>query len=64
MMDKDIKMYQLICKDRFDKHDDKLGIIETHVTNHIPHKIDRMFWKFLGIILIFAGIIIAVIKLL
>ncbi len=59
----DVDMYKLICKDRFDKHDKAFERVEGHLTNHIPHKIDNMFWKMLGAMLIFAGIIVAVIKL-
>ena len=59
----DVDMYKLICKDRFDKHDTKLDRIEDHLVNHIPHKINNVFWKMLGAIFVFAGIIVTVIKL-
>lgn len=59
----DVEMYELICKDRFDKHDKAFERIEEHLTNHIPHYFDKLFWKMLGMILVFAGIIVAVIKL-
>ena len=56
-------VYDKVCKDRFEGIEKKLDNVEKQVTNDIPHKIDSMFWKFLGISLTVGGIIVAVIKI-
>lgn len=52
----DKEMYDLVCGKRFDK-------LEEHVTNHLPHKIDNMFWKLCALIGTIAGITFAVYKI-
>ena len=47
----DKEMYGIVCRDRFDKIDEQL-------VNHIPHKINNMFWKFLGVLLPLFGTLI------
>ena len=56
-------VYDKVCKDRFEGIEKKLDNVEKQVTNDIPHKIDSMFWKFLGISLTISGIIVAIIRL-
>lgn len=52
----DDSMYELICKDRFDK-------LEKAVLNDIPHMINGMFWRMVGLFLpFFAGIIYIVLR--
>jgi hypothetical protein len=50
------EIYGKICEKRFDK-------LEKAVENDIPHQINGLFWKMIGIMLTFSGIIIAIIKL-
>ena len=57
-------VYEKVCKDRFEKLEDKLDVIEKQVSNDIPHKIDNMFWKFLGITVSLVGVVIALLRLL
>ena len=56
-------VYDKVCRDRFEKLEQQLDSVEKQVTNDIPHMINNMFWKFLGISLSVAGIIIAILKL-
>jgi len=59
----DWDVYDKVCKDRFAKIEKQLDDIEKQVTNDIPHKIDGMFWKYLGITITFVGIVIGVLRL-
>jgi hypothetical protein len=49
-------VYDRFCSKRFEK-------IEKALENDIPHQISGLFWKMLGIMLTFSGIILAVVKL-
>ena len=57
------QFYDMVCKDRFEKIEISSEKIRDKVENGIPHQIDALFWKMLGVMLTFSGIVIAIVKL-
>lgn len=56
-------IYTHVCKDRFDKIEEKIENMMKEVTNHLPTKIDNVFWKLLSILVpLFAGLAWIVVK--